>query len=103
MLECEDEVLNGIPLNTTNTMSTADKKVTFKNCFLNSTISLEIMCLLLFLSVVITIRQDIGRENNLQYCYKCINGRIQLMYLKGLMLIRQARQKNLIFVIIDVF
>ena len=55
------------------------------------------------MSVVITIRQDIGRENNLQYCYKCINGRIQLMYLKGLMLIRQARQKNLIFVIIDVF
>ena len=55
------------------------------------------------MSVVITIIQDIGRENNLQYCYKCINGRIQLMYLKGLMLIRQARQKNLIFVIIDVF
>ena len=44
MLECEDEVLNGIPLNTTNTMSTADKKVTCKNCFLNSTISLAIMC-----------------------------------------------------------
>ena len=46
ILECEDEVLNAYPINTKDTISIADKKVTCKNNCPVYIILLTIMCLI---------------------------------------------------------
>ena len=54
MLECEDELLNAISLNTTNTVLIADKKVACKNNCLINIVSLATMCLVLLAIVSIS-------------------------------------------------
>ena len=54
VLECKDEVLNTILLNTTQTISVAGKRVKCKNNCLIYIVSLAIMCLILLATVSIS-------------------------------------------------
>ena len=54
VLECENEVLNAIPINTTDAISIVDKKVTCQNDFLISIILLTDTCLTLLAMVSVS-------------------------------------------------